>query len=112
MGDRITFKVPKSVSKRFKEFARSKGRTQNSILKEWIKHPDIPQLPFPFSRRIDLSDYVQESWVSKTLRIKPSIYDKFTQHCTERELDMKDVLLSWMLRIMEKAESRKDANDT
>ncbi len=100
--ERITFKVPEAINDRFRAFARSKGRTQNGILKQWIKRPDVPQISFPFSRKIDLSDYVDQRWVKKSFRIKPSIYSKFTAYCADRDVDMKDVLLSRMIRIMEK----------
>jgi hypothetical protein len=98
----ITFKVPKPISDNFKAFARSKGRTQNGILREWIQHPDIPQIPFPFSRKIDMSDYAGQPRVSKTLRLKPSIYKRFKAYCDERNVDMRDILVSWMFRIMKK----------
>jgi hypothetical protein len=100
----ITFKVPKPISDNFKAFARSKGRTQNGILRDWIKHPEIPQIQFPFSRKIDMSIYAGQPLVSKTLRLRPSIYNQFKAYCAGRNVDMRDILVSWMFHIMKKDE--------
>ncbi len=102
-AERITFKVPLEINNKFRAYARSQKRTQNSILKQWIKRPaDTPWVPFPFARAIDLDKYANQMWVSKTIRVKRSVYYAFLVYCKEQKADMRDILLSWMLRILEK----------